>query len=145
MDHRLDVRPAAADARVDEALTSRLPPDEYPKALAAADLGLCLHRSASGLDLPMKIADLFGAGLPICALDYGPWLAEVLRHGENGLVVTTSEELSERIVTLVDGYPDDAPLLERLRRGAEGAEAARWGAGWTTEAQPVLWPAESPG
>lgn len=49
---------------------------EYARLLACADLGLCLHRSSSGVDLPMKLADLAAAGLPACALDYGPVLDE---------------------------------------------------------------------
>jgi beta-1,4-mannosyltransferase len=112
--------------------------EDYPLLLGAADLGVCLHRSSSGLDLPMKVMDMFGCGLPVCALDYGPCLTEQVRHGENGLLFSTSEQLADHLYELFKGFPGDTPLLDHLRGNAIESGRVRWMEGWKLEAEAVF-------
>jgi beta-1,4-mannosyltransferase len=115
-----------------------LEPEDYPKVVGSADLGLCLHRSSSGLDIPMKVADLFGAGVPVCALDYGIGLAERVRHGDNGFLFSTARQLADVLFDLFETFPADQALLERLRVGARKSARPTWEEGWVREAKPVL-------
>ena len=133
-----EAQAAALPGRRIHVRTAWLEPDDYPRVLAAADLGLCLHRSASGLDLPMKIADLHGAGLPVCALDYGPCLDEMLRHEETGLRFADADTLARQWLTLLAGFPAATPELDRLRANVEKARGATWRAGWEAEAREIL-------
>jgi len=117
-----------------------LEPDDYPRVVGSADLGLCLHRSSSGLDIPMKVADLFGAGVPVCALDYGACLAERVRHGDNGLLFSTGRQLADVLFDLFEQFPADQAALDRLRAGARRFARPTWEEGWVQEAKPVLLP-----
>jgi beta-1,4-mannosyltransferase len=117
-----------------------LEPEDYPRVVGSADLGLCLHRSSSGLDIPMKVADLFGAGVPVCALDYGACLAERVRHGDNGLLFSTARQLADVLFDLFETFPTYQPQLNRLRTGARKSARPTWEEGWVREARSLLLP-----
>jgi beta-1,4-mannosyltransferase len=108
--------------------------------VGSADLGLCLHRSSSGLDIPIKIADMFGAGVPVFAIDYGASLAERVRHGQNGLLFSNGRQLAELLFDLFERFPGESSQLDRLRAGARRSARPTWEEGWATEARPVLLP-----
>src|SRR5436305_3735126 len=121
-----------------------LEPEDYPRVVGSADLGLCLHRSSSGLDIPMKVADLFGAGVPVCALDYGACLAERVRHGDNGLLFSAGNQLADVLFDLFEAFPGDQSSLDRLRTGARRSARPTWEEGWSRDAKPVLLPDGQP-
>jgi beta-1,4-mannosyltransferase len=86
----------------------------------------------------MKVVDLFGAGVPVCALDYGACLAERVRHGDNGLLFSTARQRADELFDLFETFPGSASMLDRLRTGARRTARPTWEEGWTVEARPVL-------
>jgi beta-1,4-mannosyltransferase len=75
---------------------------DYPVLLGSADFGVSLHASSSGRDLPMKVVDMFGCGLPVLAKSF-PCIAELVRDGKNGRVFDTGEELGDQMVVCLSG------------------------------------------
>lgn len=120
-------------------VTAFLAAEDYPRLLGSADLGVSLHTSSSGLDLPMKVVDMFGCGLPVCAVGFS-CLAELVRHGENGLVFRDSPELAAQMARLLARFPAATPELDAMREAVGEFQKVRWAEGWAGAAQPLCAP-----
>jgi len=120
-------------------LTPWLKAADYPLMLASADLGVCLHTSSSGLDLPMKVVDMFGCELPVAAMSF-PALPELVVDGENGLIFHNSVELAEILVSWYQDFPG-FPGSSRHRGFRENLAQFRqlgWRENWNKVALPIF-------
>lgn len=118
--------------------TMWLSAEDYPLLLGSADLGVCLHTSSSGLDLPMKVVDMFGCGLPVCAASYS-CIEELVKVERNGLLFSSSSELADQFLMLFKGFPDECDVLASLRNGAlETRSSVAWATEWEEHAKPLV-------
>ncbi len=93
--------------------------------------------SSSGVDLPMKVVDMFGAGLPVVGYGaYESW-GELVKEGVNGRAFKTSGELASLLEELFDRKMEGEEL-ERLRAGAREEGKRRWDEKWDSVAGRVL-------
>jgi beta-1,4-mannosyltransferase len=117
--------------------TEFFPHADYVRVLGAADLGICMHFSSSKLDLPMKVVDMFGASLPVAALNYAA-LPELVHDGENGVLFESPSELADSLFSLLGKFPVDTTQLDAMRREAKKFQRVRWAQGWESTALPVF-------
>ncbi|KAI1272546.1 family 33 glycosyltransferase [Xylaria sp. FL0933] len=119
---------------------------DYASLLRCADLGVCLHKSSSGVDLPMKVVDMFGSGLPVAAYSAYDSFGELVKEGVNGCGFETADELAGILGRLFGGGgggggekgkrkgkgdgDGDGEELGRLRRGAREESKLRWDEEW---------------
>ncbi|KAH1787002.1 hypothetical protein KXV53_006868 [Aspergillus fumigatus] len=106
--------------------TTWLTTDDYARLLASASLGISLHTSSSGVDLPMKVVDMFGAGLPVLGWDRFQAWPELVTEGVNGMGFGSSGELLDHLVDLFE----NPSKLEKIRAGARKESNRRWNDEW---------------
>lgn len=101
--------------------------EDYALLLGSADLGVSLHTSSSGVDLPMKVVDMFGAALPVAGWNkYAAW-PELVTENVNGRGFGSAEELAEILRQLFDPA---SKQLQRLKEGARAESKRRWSSEW---------------
>ncbi|XP_001377236.2 chitobiosyldiphosphodolichol beta-mannosyltransferase [Monodelphis domestica] len=117
--------------------TPWLEAEDYPLLLGSADLGVCLHKSSSGLDLPMKVVDMFGCCLPVCALHF-QCLHELVKHEENGLVFVDSEQLAAQLKMLFSEFSRPDNKLNQFRKTLKESKQLHWDESWEQNVFPLL-------
>jgi beta-1,4-mannosyltransferase len=115
-----------------------LEPSDYPVFVGMADLGLCLHQSSSGLDLPMKLADLRGSGVPVAVFDYAPVLSEVMTPGHEGVTFRDPGDLATVLLSVANRSEVPDSSLEKSRAWLAQNPPERWDAQWDATARTIL-------
>ncbi|ODV94648.1 hypothetical protein PACTADRAFT_3531 [Pachysolen tannophilus NRRL Y-2460] len=104
--------------------------EDYPTILSVADLGVSLHKSSSGVDLPMKIVDLFGCGIPVISLTFDS-IEELVKDGVNGILVKDFIGMFNALEILLN--ENNGPeSLEKIKKGAMLESQERWDETWNT-------------
>jgi len=129
-DHYIGIIQATKWSRV-SIITPWLEEEDYPLLLGCANLGVSLHTSSSGLDLPMKVVDMFGSGIPVLAHDF-KCINELVRHGENGLIFKDASELSSQLIDWFTDFPNDKH--SKFEKHIQNFQALRWHHNWCQSA-----------
>ncbi|KAJ6233465.1 chitobiosyldiphosphodolichol beta-mannosyltransferase [Anaeramoeba flamelloides] len=118
-------------------VTVWLEAEDYPRLLGSSDLGICLHGSTSGFDLPMKVVDMFGCNLPTCALHYN-CIDELVQDKVNGRIFSDATELVQQLTEIFKNFPKENEQLLKWRENLQEKSKHRWDENWLQKAWPIF-------
>eukprot|EP01127_Copromyxa_protea_P021955 TRINITY_DN7685_c0_g1_i3.p1 TRINITY_DN7685_c0_g1~~TRINITY_DN7685_c0_g1_i3.p1 ORF type:complete len:114 (+),score=8.62 TRINITY_DN7685_c0_g1_i3:269-610(+) len=76
----------------------------------------------------MKVVDMFGCQLPVCAINYTA-LPELVKDNINGLIFKTPSQLAEQIYGLFSSFPCTSEL-DSMRSNIREEHKVRWHDSW---------------
>jgi len=117
--------------------TAWLAAEDYPKILASADLGVSLHTSTSGLDLPMKVVDMYGCHLPVLAKRFKA-IGELVVDDSTGVLFDSPTELKQGIVRMTTGFPTHCRKLDAMRKNVKQRMTVGWEEQWNAAVWPLI-------
>ncbi len=114
--------------------------DDYNKLLNLCDLGISLHYSSSGIDLPMKVVDMFSACLPAAAIYYDT-IKELVLDDQNGFIFKNENELSKILKNVIleisnNGFSQKLNLFKQFLHKQLLEE--NWVSQWIQRVKPAL-------
>ncbi|KAI0982789.1 hypothetical protein GJ496_009282 [Pomphorhynchus laevis] len=120
-------------------ITMWLHQDIYPRLLSSAEVGVCLHTSSSGVDLPMKVQDMLGAGLPVLCYDYGPCIREIadsldIQDNDAFSLFQDSDSLSNQLTV----YAKDCSKARNGRIRIKSKYICTWQDEWNRVVYPLI-------
>lgn len=114
-----------------------LPIQDYPVLLASAQLGISLHASSSGMDLPMKVVDMLACGIPVLAIRY-TCIHELVIDNRTGFLFDDAIGLIEHIDRLLFGQHNQQLLEMRRTIQTKFGHHMEWQPYWNRTALPTL-------
>jgi len=112
--------------------------DDYPLLIGCADIGVSLHQSSSGFDLPMKVVDMFAVGVPVCSVQYD-CIGELVKRDQNGVLFQDANDLCDRLQSLLHGFPDRCSKLNSLKLNLIASRSnENWSKEWESVMKPLL-------
>lgn len=87
----------------------------------------------------LQVVDMFGSGLPVCALSYS-CIHELVKDGHTGLLFSDAEQLSQHLQALLHGFPTQpSKLLQHIQKSvAQEEQGLRWDENWRQVALPLI-------
>lgn len=108
---------------------------DYRTLLGVVDVGISLHASSSGVDLPMKVVDMHGAALPVLSIRFEA-IDELVLDRRNGLLFDDAAELAQ---LLKEVSMDNPQILDDMREYLK-THRKYWETEWRNIAHPILYP-----